>query len=165
MASVRLSRPADKPVLMSLDLKCYHYPMDGESWAQLVRESGVKGKHRVVIAETALDKVGFAIWDHNDDGETELMRLGVHPQFRRCGIGTRLVAEVLKSAMSEGSDNIRVVVPEIHCCPGDEDDVSAFLDSCEFKTTGEIVYEFKEMYGRKVDGFVFQMEVSNAYSR
>ena len=59
----------------------------------------------------------------------------------------------------KGIDTVQVVAPDIHCCPGDPDDISAFLLKSGFKPTGKILPEYKEMYGEPVDGYVFERKI------
>ena len=153
---VRLTRPDDINSITTIDLKCYHYPMSMKSWQELLNGSGKRGQARVVVTEVYRKPAGYAMWTFDEDHTGILHRVGVLPKFRRNGIGTVLVAAALKHSFENHVDTMRITVPDIHCCPGDVDDVSAFLNACEFNTTGEIVPEFKTMYGELVDGYVFQ---------
>jgi len=154
---VRLTRPDDINAIKAMDLKCYHYPLPMKSWQALINGSGKKDQARIVMTEVYRKPAGFAMWAADESGDfCTLHRVGVLPKFRRNGLGTVLVAACVRHCFENDIAKVRVIVPDIHCCPGEVDDVSGFLNACDFKTTGEIISEFKTMYGDLVDGYVFE---------
>lgn len=166
---VRLTRPGDINSVTAIDLKCYHYPLPMKEWQALINGSGKQGQARIVVTEVYRASAGFAMWSVDEDRICNLHRVGVLPKFRRNGLGTVLVAacvrhcfETNKTGKEDLIKTARVVVPDIHCSPGDPDDVSAFLSSCDFKPTGKIIPEFKTMYGQPVDGYVFERGTNHA---
>ncbi len=158
---IRLTRPTDINALSSLDLKTYHYPFPLEKWKELVRQSGKPTEARVVVAEAYRRPIGFAMWQEEDDNLVRIIRIGVLPKHRRIGIGTLLIHKCVSHSMIDQKEHVVIVVPDIHCSPGDPDDVSAFLKSVKFTTTGKIVSEYCRMYGEWRDGYVFERNILN----
>jgi len=155
---IRLTRPTDVNMLTSLDLKCYHYPMDLPKWQEYIKE--VSKGNRIVVMEQNRTPVGFAAWEIIEDlnagtSYANITRLGIHPEYRRMGHGKQLLTHIEVSAARAKADGVSVVIPEIHCSPGDPDDISEFLALCGYFASGAIVYNFRRMYGQMVDGFYF----------
>lgn len=156
---LRLSRPSDLADLKALDIKCYHYPITNDGWQDLLKKSGKVDASSVIIAEYSRQRIGFAVWWNLDEDSIEIMRLGVHPYYRRKGVGSLLLAKILSDTRHLGASTIQLTAPSVHCCPGDKDDISEFLISSGFKATGEIIEDFKVMYGDLVDGYIFKMRI------
>lgn len=156
---VRLTRPADANVLNMLDLKCYPYPFSFEKWEELTNGSGKKSQPRVVVCEVLRKPCGFAIWRSIDEETARIVRLGVIPGFRNNGIGRLLLSKVIHHCQIGQKDSLRVIVPDIHCKLGDPDDVSGFLSKMLFHTTGEVIDNFRYMYGDYRDGYVFERNI------
>ncbi|MCI0564661.1 MAG: GNAT family N-acetyltransferase [Nitrososphaera sp.] len=153
---VRLTRPGDINSVTRMDLKCYPYPMPMQEWQERIKGSGEKDQARIIVVELYREPAGFAMWNINDEHVGFLCRLGVLPKYRRQKVGTLLMASCLKHCQENHCDKVKLVVPSIHCQPGDPDDVSAFLTACGFKTTKEILYNYCVMYGDQIDGYVFE---------
>ena len=156
---IRLTRLEDANVLSMLDLKSYPYPFTLERWKELTRESGKKSKPKVVVCEILRKPCAFALWNLADEDTARLIRLGVIPRFRRNGIGRILMNKVKHHCQIERVDKIQVIIPDIHCQPGDPDDVSGFLSKTLFHTTGEVISDFRYMYGEWRDGYVFERNI------
>ena len=156
---IRLTRPADANVLSMLDLKSYPYPFSLDKWKELASDSGKKSKPKVVVCEVLRKPVGFAVWQDVDDDIARIIRLGVIPKFSRKGVGNLLLNKVINHCQIERKDILRVIVPDIHCQPGDPDDVSGFLSRMYFHTTGSVITEFRHMYGDWCDGYVFERNI------
>jgi len=157
---IRLSRPSDINNIVSLDSKCYVYPFKMKDWQNIVEKSGRDGEPRVIMLEVLDRPVGFSMWRlGGEEKVTKILRLAVLETHRTIGLGRLLVAACHRGSALSGMDKMRLTVPDIHCCPGDPDDVSVFLSKTGFAATGEIVRDFKEMYGDPVDGYVFEREV------
>ena len=162
---IRLTRPNDISALQTLDLKSYHYPLPLQEWQSYVGGSGKPGETRIIIVEVFRKPVGYCMWtiDKLNNG-AHLDRLGVVPHFRKNGLGRLLVTACVKHVREtyygEDSDvEIRIIVPHIHCNTDDPDDVSQFLNRVGFSPTGDIVLDWKKMYGEFVDGYIFGRKV------
>lgn len=164
---VRLSRPTDINNLVALDLKCYPYPLAMSNWQELLNNSGKAAEPWIVVVEVYRKPVGFALWHeaYEEGGDEKLkdaillLRAGVLPKYRFNGLGRKLIEKCCIEARKAGKKRVRIVIPDIHCRPGDPDDVSQFLNKTGFNTTGEIKPCHKKMYGDWVDGYVFQKEI------
>ena len=162
---VRLTRPSDINNVTMMDLKCYHYPMPMKDWQERIQGSGQVGQARIVVVEVKYNAAGFAMWSIDENQVGLLHRLGVLPQYRRRHIGMVLMAAFLRHCAENHCDKVRCVVPSLHCKPGDPDDVSAFLMRCGWKTTGEIIPDYKQMYGDMIDGYVFERRTDEPIAR
>ena len=156
---IRLTRPNDINTLQTLDLKSYHYPMPLVEWQERVKGSGQDKEARIVICEVMHKPVGFAMWSTGDMETGHLLRIGVMPRFRRKNIGRLLVESCARDLCKSGCEAIKVVVPHIHCCPGDDDDVSEFLRACEFYPNGKVIHDWRRMYGNDIDGYEFERKI------
>lgn len=158
---IRLSRPTDINNLTTLDLKCYPYPLKLEEWQKLVNQSGQRDVPRIVMIEVMRQAVGFAMWNYDWEKKvTNLIRLAILKQYRMKGLAKILMRKCEMESCKSGMGSIRTIISDIHCCPGDPDDVSDFLMKIGFHTTGEIVRDFRKMYGNMVDGYVFERKVA-----
>jgi len=163
---VRLTRPTDINTIRDLDIKCYDYPLEMDDWKELLNNSGKENKSRVVIVEGHRKSLGFGVWKMlpPEVGVNEqvcaLHRLGVKPgKYRGKGLGKLLIKTCEAHAIRMQADLIRYVAPDFKCNKDDEDDISGFLSLVEFYATGVIVPSYKFMYGRWVDGFVFEKQL------
>jgi L-amino acid N-acyltransferase YncA len=163
--NVRLSRPDDINIIRALDAKCYDYPLEMKEWEKLINQSGKNNKARCVVVEAARKPLGFAVWSTflSTGGHSRnvqfLYKLGVKKDKRRNGLGTLMLDTCISEAVKAQAEVVRTIVPEIHCDPGDPDDVSIFLKKSEFVATGEIVENYVQMFGQLVDGFVFEKDI------
>ena len=160
---IRLSRPTDINNLRDLDVKCYDYPLLMEQWKTLVESSGKAGEARCVLVEyqSAIGSnkpIGFGVWQLLD-GDFHILRLGTVKPYRRRGIGHLIVDTIVKDAKKKDIKIIKITVPELHCQPGDPDDVSAFLAKMGFKATGRIYTDWKFMFGQYRDGYEFELRL------
>jgi len=153
---IRISRPDDVNKLRDLDMKCYPYPQDMDFWRAVSQDENTT----IIILEVVHQAAGFAVWSYGGK-EATIHKLGVHPKYRRKGLGRLLVAACYRHVKDRGCDTISLVIPHIHCCPGDEDDVSVFLNKTGFTATGKVLTDFRIMYGSKVDGYIFARKIND----
>ena len=166
-ANVRLSRPNDINVIRDLDIKCYDYPLEMAEWQDLLNTSGQDNQARCVLVEAYRKPLGFAVWKilPPEAGVNVqvcfLYRLGVRPTVRQKGLGRLLLKTCEAHATRMQADVIRTTVPDFKCKSGDPDDVSGFLSASGFMATGHIVDQYKFMYGKWVDGYIFEKQISS----
>ena len=152
-----MTRPTDINKLQALDLKSYHYPLALEEWQKHVVGSGKKDQSRIVIAEVQGLAVAYAMWMLEvDTDRVILQRLGVHHEYRRFGLGRLMMGACEKFRYDNFCVEIVTTVPDVHCCPGDGDDVSVFLNKMGFEASGEIAKKWYHMYGETRDGYIFK---------
>lgn len=163
---IRLTRPTDINALKDLDIKSYHFPLELEDWQARISGSGKPNESMIVVTEVYKKPVAYAMWNvDKEHNGIYLERLGVLPKFRRNGLGSRLVNRCMQHGYDQFCEEVRVIVPSIHCFPGHPDDVSAFMNFNGFKTNGEIVHDMRKMYGQTVDGYIFVRKIDVNPSR
>jgi hypothetical protein len=161
---VRLRRPSDMGVLTTLDLKTHQYPMPMSEWQDRVDKQDT----RIILVEVYHKPVGFCMWATNEEENLAwILRIGVLPgDLRRQGLGSLLVEAVVRHSMGVKDDEghplinrIQIVVPSTNC-RDDEDNVTKFLAYNKFYATGEILEDYRKMYGDYVDGYFFERQLN-----
>jgi ribosomal-protein-alanine N-acetyltransferase len=101
----------DIPVLTALHAACFTAPWDQpwteRSFAEVLRMPG-SGAY---IAALEAEPVGFALVRVVAD-ESELLRIGVHPEHRRAGHGRRLLDHVFAALCAAGAARLFLEVAE-----------------------------------------------------
>jgi GNAT superfamily N-acetyltransferase len=157
---IRLTRPTDINALKDLDLKSYHYPLELDQWQERIHGSGKPDESKIVVTEVYNKPVAYAMWNvDKEHNGIHLERLGVLPNFRLNGLGRRLALRCLQEGYDQFCEEVRTIVPSVHCRPGEPDDVSVFLNKCGFKPNGQIVHDMRKMYGKTVDGYIFVRQI------
>jgi GNAT superfamily N-acetyltransferase len=163
---IRLTRPTDINALKDLDLKTYQYPLELDQWQARINGSGKPDESMIVVTEVYRKPVAYAMWNiDKEHNGVHLERLGVLPKFRRNGLGSRLIQRCMQYGYDKFCEEVRIVIPSIYCCPGEPDDVSAFMNANQFKPNGTIAHNMRKMYGESVDGYVFARPIDVNPSR
>lgn len=104
---VRTARPADLPGMVRIERASFPLPWSEGAFRSVMRRDDA----RLIVADRAGEVVGYAaVWFAADEGE--LADIAVHPDRRREGIGTRLVAAVMEEARRRGAQQIFLQVRE-----------------------------------------------------
>ncbi len=115
------ARPEDAAAIIEIHAAAVHqtaaayYPeVVIHSWARLpitrerikrVKERWIENpNHRIVVAKQNSQIVGFGFIHRNN----ELQGLYVHPDFGRCGIGSKILAVLEQKAVDEGLSYLQV---------------------------------------------------------
>lgn len=157
-ASIRSIMIKDLNWLMDIDIKSYEYPWSIEQWKKLA--DGLQ--YVILVALVKNVPVGFVAYDRTQ-GEVEILRIAVKPSYRRKGIGTKLLYTVEKGAGT--LNRIRIVVPEIQCFPGHEDDVSQWLLKRGYVAVPPILKNHFQFCGNNIDGFTFIKEQGRCHAK
>jgi len=156
MVKVLKANARDLNTILDLDLKTHAYPWAGTNWANVFNNP----QSVIYVASIALKQVGFCVLHQPEQGqELQILRMGVHEQFRGLGVGRRLLMEGYKLAHDLLCKKMTIIVPDIHCMPGDPDDVSVILNKQGFFAGPPIYADHFLMYGGKVDGYKFTKEL------
>lgn len=126
---------ADLAAVARMDLECYPVGWEIEKLK----------KRRVLICEP---QVAYAVIDDNDIRQFKILRLGVHPGWRRLSFGSKVMTELLEMAERQGKVKATVVILEsnmIGC---------KFLNSQSFRAES-VLREYATFYGIKEDGYYF----------
>jgi [ribosomal protein S18]-alanine N-acetyltransferase len=95
--SIRRMRLADVPRVMEIELQCFTMPWSEATFRGLLRRSDAD----LYVAEADRDVVGYSVfWSVLEQGE--LGNVSVAPEWRRQGIGQRLVQTILQAAWQRG---------------------------------------------------------------
>lgn len=150
MMKVVTATAKDLTLIRDLDVRTYFYPLTNDGWAYVFNDNACV----VYLCTIGKRSIGFMILEPSGNN-MRLHRLGILRQFRGLGAAKLLMRKAEEFRAATKSAALEVTVPEIHCAPGDPDDVSVFLKWQGFKATG-VKTDFYSMYGRKYDGFVFE---------
>jgi hypothetical protein len=143
----------DLGCMKDIDLKASIYPADAEAWAYAVVEGNC-----VNFGAYIGDKmVGFILTEQHEN-VLRILRLKVHPDFTCSLAYESLVSKAESLARDLHVKRLTIVIPEIHCMPGDPDDQSVDLNAIGFMAKG-IVKDAFVMYGDTIDGFRFERDV------
>ena len=150
MMEVVLSMAKDICSLKDLDLKTYHYQIDDNGWKYAFSDDGCV-VYTIKISRT---HIGFMITQphrHN----LRIVRMGVRKRYRGLGAGKKLLQKAEEMQVVTMAHKLEAEVPEIHCLPGDPDDVSMWLKFQGFRATRVRADAFP-MYGNLYDGILFE---------
>ena len=142
----------DLSILKDIDLRSNFYPLEEDAWAYAV----VDGHCANYGASIGKVMVGLALAEQADS--LMILRLCVRPNFRHNGVGSALMAKMVSLAEDLHVNTLSITIPEIHCLPGDPDDVSLWLKWKEFRAT-KILKDIYYMYGDTIDGFKFERKI------
>jgi len=100
---IRRMRPEDVPVVHEIDMLSFSLPWPERSFHFEVSENAVS---RCWVAEAAVNGepriiAMLILWLLVD--EAHIATVAVHPDFRRCGIGSRIIVKALEAARAEGA--------------------------------------------------------------
>ncbi|OGN96977.1 MAG: hypothetical protein A2Z77_00575 [Chloroflexi bacterium RBG_13_51_36] len=140
----------DLDTLRDLDMRCYFYPVPEVGWSHALLDSACV----VNMVKLSNRPLGYSIVEPLGKG-LRIHRLGVLKKFRGIGVAKRLLHKAEDMRRDTGADALTIMVPEIHCLPGDPDDVSGYLKSQGFLAYATQLDAFR-MYGRKYDGIIFK---------
>jgi amino-acid N-acetyltransferase len=105
---------AQLPALVALEQACTAMDRDAGSGAEeaqartLADLAALTRRHDVRVAEADDEVAGYLAWRDEAPGVAVLEELSVHPDHRRCGIGTRLLEELQERARELGMEQIVV---------------------------------------------------------
>lgn len=102
--TIRALVAEDLPAVLEIERQAYSYP-----WSEGVFLDCFKPDYRVWGARVGDSLVGYAIVTHILD-EVHLMNLCVHPGWRGCGSGKRLLRHVLAESIREGMNQVLLEV-------------------------------------------------------
>jgi GNAT superfamily N-acetyltransferase len=134
--SVRWMRPMDVGEVVDIDQAVSDDPLDVKDYLKLCKRKGV-----VLVAEYDDRIVGFLAYELHKRW-AEVLRVGVHPTWRRCGFGRALLAEVTPPKLNKTYTAFNV---------GDEwlPNAHQWLVACGWRLGG---------YIRERDGYIARFE-------
>ena len=153
MMNIVPSLVKDLNLLKDVDLKTYHYPLTDEAWTHAL----VKSPCSVCTVRISKTHVGYMIVEPQELN-LRIHRLGVREKFRGNGVGKRLLERAEQLACDGKYAYLEVVVPDIHCIPGDLDNVALWLKFQGFRASG-VLGDYFHMYGDDHDGYLFKRKV------
>jgi GNAT superfamily N-acetyltransferase len=142
----------DLSILKDIDLRSNFYPLEDDAWAYAV----VDGQCANYGASIGKVMVGFALAEQSES--LLIMRLCVRPNYRHNGVGSKLMDKMVSLAHDLHVPTLSITIPEIHCFPGDPDDVSLWLKWKGFRAT-KVLKNIYYMYGDTIDGFRFERKI------
>ena len=139
--------------MIDIDIKCFEYAWLPTDWREV-------GKTCVACVATWNETpVGMVIFGKTPDGDVEILKVGVKELYRRLGIGRRLIYNCALYAREIQALRLILVVPETRLCPGEEDDLSAWLTKLGFRAQVPLLRDYYTFYGKSEDGIVFSLPI------
>jgi ribosomal-protein-alanine N-acetyltransferase len=138
---LRNARPEDLPRLWALDRLCFE-PGIAYSRREMARFLVLPGA-RSVLAEADGELRGFALGYPDASGVARVVTLDVHPDFRRHGLGRRLLRELL-SRLGDGGSTRTLLEVDVRNSGAIE-----FYRREGFRQVGRLA----SYYGRGLDAF------------
>jgi GNAT superfamily N-acetyltransferase len=141
------------PHVVRLDTQTQEFALDVDEAKSWFLTSG-----KVPLLATLSNReVGFALIMFNiDKSILTIERVGVHPKFRRVGIGRKIVERAALEAHTEGDGKVQMIVPSY--IVDDQQDpwnIEQWLWKVGFKATG-VASEHFHRYNQYYDGYIFQ---------
>jgi ribosomal-protein-alanine N-acetyltransferase len=94
--------PADIQTLMALEARCFGWPWGRLSFEGEMAAAGAGNRLAWTAADSATRRIVAYIFYRFIAEEVHIFRLAVDPEWRRQGIGARLVEDCLASARRQG---------------------------------------------------------------
>jgi GNAT superfamily N-acetyltransferase len=151
----------DRSALVRLDTVCYDYPLDFEIWTDAL-SNNTDMKCGVIKHGRTL--VGYCVYfplmtEQSEDplqpDELFIMRLGIHPRYRRHRYGSVFIEHIRKYARENWFKKITTMIPEFWPEKGERPHVMDFLKDNQFKQS-KIMPGVYRMFGNNYDGIVFE---------
>ena len=156
----------DRAALTRLDAVCYDYPLDFEIWTDALR---LDTDMTCGIIKHGRNLVGYAVYfpllddqtladlsKEPEPNELFIMRLGIHPKYRRQRYGSIFIEHIRKYARENWFKKITTMIPEFWPEKGERPEVLQFLKENQFKQTARIHHGVYRMFGNNYDGIVFE---------
>jgi [ribosomal protein S18]-alanine N-acetyltransferase len=96
--SLRPMNPSDLPAIMAIEHRAYDYP-----WSEGVFLDCLRVGYCCWVCTDGEEIVGYAVMSAGG-GEAHLLNICVSPEYRRCGLGRRLLDHMLDLAQQHNSD-------------------------------------------------------------
>lgn len=103
--TIRQMYPTDIPEVVNIERTIFTTPWSETSFLQEINNLYSIKKVAVLNNTT----IGYVCANHILN-ESHILNLAVHPEFRRCGIATKLIKEVLKELKEKGCDFVYLEV-------------------------------------------------------
>lgn len=146
-------QPSDLERLWRLDRLCFE-PGIAYSRRELARFLGLP-RAAGIVAEVGAAVCGFAVGYRNPAEILHVVTLDVHPDWRRRGLGRRLLEAILDRAAAAGVE-LAVLQVDVRNAGA-----IAFYRTCGFRRSGRL----SSYYGRGLDAFEMSSELAGRLRR
>ena len=152
MIEVREAQIRDMPHVVRLDNQTQEFALDVDEAKQWFTDK----TRTPYIARLSGREVGFALIRVIKSEAYSIARIGVHPMFRRVGVGRKIVEHVVLEATTNDVSKVVTVVPS-YVVDDKEDpwNIEHWLWKVGFKATGSASGHFHR-YNQYYDGYIFQ---------
>jgi GNAT superfamily N-acetyltransferase len=149
----------DMPHIVRLDTQTQEFALDVDEAKKWFTKEGKSpylarlGGREVGFALAAfIGSNGFKGFQHT----VLIDRIGVHPMFRRTGVGRKIIERITLEALTEDISKVQMIVPS-YVVDDKEDpwNIEQWLWKLGFKAVGTISDHF-HLYNRDYDGYTFQ---------
>ena len=159
MIEVCKAQLRDMPHIVRLDVQTQEFALDVEGAKKwfISMETPPYVARYPFLARLGGREVGFALSVFDKlRGAMVIDRVGVHPKFRRVGIGRKIIERVVLESVTIESDKVQMIVPSyIVDDTQDPWNIEQWLWKLGFKATVTVSDHYRR-YNRDYDGYIFQ---------
>jgi len=159
MKNVREATWLDQFKLYDIDVKCFDYVWDTETWVDWIKDDD----HVILVCE--VDKViaGFVACIILSDG-VFIEKIAVKNPYRLQGVSVALLVRIHQLAHEQGWPNVlSITVPETFVIPGRPEDITGWLTKAALQIKTPFHSRYFEINGETIDGVPCTYEVPNGY--
>jgi len=129
---------SDVSKVYNIELRSCEFPADHNQIQTVVDEKGI-----AFLATLSGTAVGWVEGRYDQlKKEMQVVRLAVHPTYRKRGFGRQLMGYLWNEATKMGATKIYALVPEYQMQKDDPDSVVEFMDHMQFRAVNVIQDHF-----------------------
>ena len=152
MIEVSLAQIRDMPHVVRLDNQTQEFALDVDEAKKWFTDK----TRTPYIARLGGREVGFALARAVKSEAYTIARIGVHPMFRRVGVGRKIVERVVLEATTNDVSKVVTVVPSyVIDDMQDPWNIEQWLWKLGFKAT-KVIPDHFHRYNQDYDGYIFQ---------
>jgi ribosomal-protein-alanine N-acetyltransferase len=137
----------DMAEVLRTEQESFEFPWTEEDFLKCLRQRNCIG----MVAELDERVVGFMIYELHKS-KLHVLNFAVHPQFRRCGVGSQMVAKLVGKLSSHRRTRITLAVRETNLA------AQLFFKSASFKAT-KVLRKYYEDSGE--DAFLMHLRLED----
>lgn len=135
----------DLAEVLAIEAASHRYPWSEADFTAILRRRSAIGMVALAIDAPGAPVVGFSVYEYQSHS-IELLNLAVRPDWRRRGVGRRLLARPLAKLKPDGRARLKAIVPD------DTPDAHYFFRACGLRAMPVVL---RGHFGEDRDGYTF----------